>query len=169
MIRRRVHPHPPPHSPVPTSTVIMVEGPSALLVRSPFLCQPTRRATPSSSTSWKQLPHTCHHEHVDNTRMSCDNRHTGHVHVMCDSDLNTPTVVFLSMQITTPQRWPHPRGISARAFSTALDTNAEQLAGKLFSPAFFANLARMQLAATQPSWLCELSKNKACCAGRSTP
>jgi hypothetical protein len=73
------------------------------------------------------------------------------------------------MQITTPQRWPHPRGISARAFSTALDTNAEQLAGKLFSPAFFANLARMQLAATQPSWLCELNKNKACWAGRSTP
>ena len=136
---------------------------------SPLLCQPTRRATPSSSTSSTQRQQTCHHEHTHSTKLSCGNRHTGHVHVMCDSDLNPPTAVVLSMQITTPQRWPHPRGISARAFSTALDTNAEQLAGKLFSPAFFANLARMQLAATQPSWLCELNKNKACWAGRSTP
>lgn len=136
---------------------------------SPCLCQPHVVQHHRGSTLSKQLRQTCRNERIHSTKLSCGNRHTGHVHVMCDSELNPPTAVVLYMQITTPQRWPHPRGISARAFSTALDTNAEQLAGKLFSPAFFANLARMQLAATQPSWLCELNKNKACWAGRSTP
>ena len=142
-----------PHSPVPKPTVIMVEGPSALHVR-PLVCA-SQHVVQHHRAARRQ-------RNANSTKLSCGNRHTGHVHVMCDSDLTPPTAVVLSMQITTPQRWPHPRGISARAFSTALDTNAEQLAGKLFSPAFFANLARMQLAATQPSWLCELNKNRAC-------
>ncbi len=55
---------------------------------------------------------------------------------------------------------PHPPGIFARALRTARATNAEQLSGKARSPAFLASLAKIALAAYQPSRLKLLNKNK---------